>query len=680
MRGAYWNTVFCVCGVLFTAFGWSQGRIEWLLPTLQPDVVAVNDSGSHCAVTTGYGGIGWLNLSSGALERLYVTRGFYQHADVRGDWLAYADARTITLRRLSTDQVVYQWSLDKRINDLRFSPDGMLLAAACEDRRVRIWRVSDGALVAILPHTFIPLRVAFSHHGQWIATSDNAGYVLLWNRANGQFLGRRRQLAFLSLSFSPNDAWLASGSGEYEYRVTVFNMQSNSEAWTTNVFSWVYGVEFSADSASVFVGHSGGQIQRRASNNGALQAVMNAHTDVRALDMTPARQYLVSGSNALFVDPNQPPVRSYPAAVQVWDPNTNALLATHYGDHTTATIRPMSVAVLPDGTRVAVGDRYGAIRWYDARTGALLHTFQAHNAGIGSLAVSPNGQYLISGADDGTVRVWNTATNQLIHSVQVPNSVRMRRVAVSPDGTYFAALSYRNSVLPVWRLDTGQLVNTLSLGDGERSAAMDFDFTADSSAIVTGGLSNTVQMVDIQTGDLIQQLEFDLSDIHLTRVSPNGRWLLVSGSNNAFLWDLVESRIVNQFDGFVASDAAFLPSLQAVVTLGDQGIWFWRYSTTSGNSAGEPIWPLRSSAERFSLSVPANERYLYLAHEGEGIAAWRLPNPADIDRNGCVDDADLLTVLFAFGQTDATPADINLDGVVDDADLLGVLFNFGDGC
>ncbi len=187
-------------------------------------------------------------------------------------------------------------------------------------------------------------------------------------------------------------------------------------------------------------------------------------------------------------------------------------------------------------------------------------------------------------------------------------------------------------------------------------------------------------MVDIQTGDLIQQLEFDLSDIHLTRVSPNGRWLLVSGSNNAFLWDLVESRIVNQFDGFVASDAAFLPSLQAVVTLGDQGIWFWRYSTTSGNSAGEPIWPLRSSAERFSLSVPANERYLYLAHEGEGIAAWRLPNPADIDRNGCVDDADLLTVLFAFGQTDATPADINLDGVVDDADLLGVLFNFGDGC
>lgn len=52
----------------------------------------------------------------------------------------------------------------------------------------------------------------------------------------------------------------------------------------------------------------------------------------------------------------------------------------------------------------------------------------------------------------------------------------------------------------------------------------------------------------------------------------------------------------------------------------------------------------------------------------------------DVNRNGCVDDADLLIVLFAFGSTGANPADVNCDGVVDDADLLVVLFNFGSGC
>jgi probable HAF family extracellular repeat protein len=53
----------------------------------------------------------------------------------------------------------------------------------------------------------------------------------------------------------------------------------------------------------------------------------------------------------------------------------------------------------------------------------------------------------------------------------------------------------------------------------------------------------------------------------------------------------------------------------------------------------------------------------------------------DIDLSGCIDDADLLTVLFAFGNTGYfDPADVNYDGAVDDADLLQVLFNFGSGC
>jgi probable HAF family extracellular repeat protein len=54
----------------------------------------------------------------------------------------------------------------------------------------------------------------------------------------------------------------------------------------------------------------------------------------------------------------------------------------------------------------------------------------------------------------------------------------------------------------------------------------------------------------------------------------------------------------------------------------------------------------------------------------------------DVDANGCVNDADLLAVLFAFGQTGSNlvRVDVNCDGVVDDADLLQVLFNFGGGC
>ena len=53
----------------------------------------------------------------------------------------------------------------------------------------------------------------------------------------------------------------------------------------------------------------------------------------------------------------------------------------------------------------------------------------------------------------------------------------------------------------------------------------------------------------------------------------------------------------------------------------------------------------------------------------------------DADGNNCVDDSDLLAVLFAFGeQGQNLPMDFNEDGRIDDADLMTVLLNFGAGC
>jgi hypothetical protein len=89
------------------------------------------------------------------------------------------------------------------------------------------------------------------------------------------------------------------------------------------------------------------------------------------------------------------------------------------------------------------------------------------------------------------------------------------------------------------------------------------------------------------------------------------------------------------------------------------GAFQWRFTLQGGES--------RSTALALTLNVepPSCQQ-----HNG------------DVDNNGCVDDADLLAVLFAFGQTgdNLGRVDVNCDQVVDDADLLQVLFNFGSGC
>ncbi len=55
------------------------------------------------------------------------------------------------------------------------------------------------------------------------------------------------------------------------------------------------------------------------------------------------------------------------------------------------------------------------------------------------------------------------------------------------------------------------------------------------------------------------------------------------------------------------------------------------------------------------------------------------PPDGNTNGDGCVDDSDLLAVLFAFGGAQSD-MDVNGDGVVDDADVLTVLLNFGRGC
>lgn len=58
-----------------------------------------------------------------------------------------------------------------------------------------------------------------------------------------------------------------------------------------------------------------------------------------------------------------------------------------------------------------------------------------------------------------------------------------------------------------------------------------------------------------------------------------------------------------------------------------------------------------------------------------------VPNGGDTDGNGCVDDADLVSVVFSIGRSGPSlPADCNCDGTVDDGDLVEVLFRFGTGC
>jgi subtilisin-like proprotein convertase family protein len=120
-----------------------------------------------------------------------------------------------------------------------------------------------------------------------------------------------------------------------------------------------------------------------------------------------------------------------------------------------------------------------------------------------------------------------------------------------------------------------------------------------------------------------------------------------------------------------------------------------RYDLPSGSHAMSTYGGGTANGTRTNFSafagVPLDgiwmlEVWDYATGDTGSIGGWSLAitpagTPGDVNGNGCVDDTDLLAVLFVFGTTGfGMFEDSNQDGTIDDADLLTVLLNFGTGC
>ncbi|GBC93975.1 hypothetical protein HRbin15_02477 [bacterium HR15] len=95
----------------------------------------------------------------------------------------------------------------------------------------------------------------------------------------------------------------------------------------------------------------------------------------------------------------------------------------------------------------------------------------------------------------------------------------------------------------------------------------------------------------------------------------------------------------------------------------------------------QAVFDAQPGSHVYAFYVTASDQAGNLTPAPDQPQAVIRATPGDADGNDCVDDADLLMVLFAFGEEGQNlPMDFNEDGRVDDADLQIILFNFGAGC
>jgi WD40 repeat protein len=95
----------------------------------------------------------------------------------------------------------------------------MLAASWCEegDNRIDIWSMPDGKKLRMLEKGMGGATVAFSKDGTFLAAGT--GDLLLWRIADGELLKRFSLNGVHSVTFCPNNSWLAAGCDDKAIRL-----------------------------------------------------------------------------------------------------------------------------------------------------------------------------------------------------------------------------------------------------------------------------------------------------------------------------------------------------------------------------------------------------------------------------------------------------------------------------
>ncbi len=458
---------------------------------------------------------------------------------------------------------------------LTFSPDATRLASSDEEGLTCVWDAATGANIAAwLGHSSKVLSVAFRPDGARLVTTSADGTVRQWDPEAGQEVEPpfdHHSGEVLSADYSPDGEWIASGGADRTVRlwratgrqeIAVLNghtgavtevafapdarrlasvSQDRGALWagdnSVGVWevdfqaslpvlrghkSYVYPVAFSPDGHWIASGGWDKKIRLWDAATGVECAPLPQPGVVRALAYSPDGTWLIAGGD-------------FGGKLLLWNVATGQIRDRVWG--VGKSVR--SLALSPDGTRVAVGN-------FDPESGDTISVWElatrekVKKVGEGTpFAFSPDGKWLAgTDANEKNVVLWDART---FRPVQCPgHTERINAISFHPDGRRFVSAS-RDRKVRLWDATTGKCLQVFEGHTDEVFAAV---FHPDGKRIASAGRDRAIWLWDPATGQEVARLPGHTNYVWSLAFSPDGMTLVSgSGDKSVRLWDTEPLRV-----------------------------------------------------------------------------------------------------------------------------------------
>jgi WD40 repeat protein/tRNA A-37 threonylcarbamoyl transferase component Bud32 len=497
-------------------------------------VLGFDPDSRHVVAARGDGPLGLWDLCSGAEKRL---QGGFRAERIafhpNGRQLAYTGRALaeVGILDLDTGTVVKRLPHPAEVWTLAWSPDGRLMAAGCEDRKVHVWDTWHWHEQAVLEGHHRPVSaVAFSPAGDVLASSSLDGTTFLWDPVGGIAL---LSAAGRCLGFSRSDGRVAFQRG---VQMGIWELvrgmacrqlrygRAGNRKFQHSIVS-IEDVDFCSD----------GRLMAASGNDGIHFWDVSIGSEIGFLPVGRQETIFFDSKGTRLFTYGRVGLHCWPIVPDLLTPSVLRIGPPQRLD-VPANKQYLRAAQARSGQLLAINnDAHTAVVLLD--TAQLSTKAIARGLRVTKFDLSPDGRWLaLHGVD---VRVLDIAGDRFLEPSPPGMAERAHaRVAFSPDGRWLVAGRQRDFL--VWPV--GQWAeNPLTLprentGDGEGALA----FSRDSRLLAITRTPAEVQLIDLASfTEVARLLAPDARAIDCMRFSPDGSQLAVATQNHVIqLWDL----------------------------------------------------------------------------------------------------------------------------------------------